>query len=238
MIEPVAVTTFGPMGWKPYAEKGIHSFCQHWPGPVIAYYEDTQPDYQHERLEWRRLWECEGLMPVLDWAKKSPALQGRQPNGDYNYNFNLYKFCRKVFAQVDAGLRHCGQLWWLDADVILLKPIPTDVLDAALANVYTCALFREGFHIESGVVGWDTSHAINNAFMNRYRDLFTSGTILQLPGYHDCWAYMEALTYTKAPYKNLSPEAKGHGPVIKMSPFRALLTHDKGERKFGREQHE
>src|SRR3990167_2898851 len=114
MSKPVAVTTFGPTGWDAYAAEGIASFCTYWPGSVVAYYEDNPPNYQHANLEWRPLWECEGLLSVLKWAKQSPALQGIKPDRKYCYNYNLYKFCRKVFAQVDAGLRHNGQLWWLD----------------------------------------------------------------------------------------------------------------------------
>lgn len=230
MRDLVAVTTFGPSGWESYAKRGLESMTRFWPGRVIAYYEEEIPADAPDGVEWRPLYETEGLLPVLRWANSNPVLKGQVPKG-YSYNFDLFKFCRKVFAQVDAGLQEKCLLYWLDADTRLLAESEVATWAEPLDSVATAYYGRKNFHIESGLVAWDTAHAATPAFLRYYRDLFTNGNILQLKGWHDCWAYMAALHATKTPARDLN-QSGSHAPIGD-TWFRGLIAHDKGKRKFG-----
>lgn len=229
----LAVTTFSAQGWEDYARDGLDSMVRYFPGPIVAYFEEDQPEQPWgERVEWRPLLQCLGLSDILDWAWANPVLQGVIPKG-YSYQFDLAKFCRKVFVQADAAARFHGWLWWLDADTRLLKPIPPGLAPSLLKDDCTAAMGRIGFHIESGVVLWNTAHPDSERFFKRYQELFLTGEILGLPGWHDCWAYQKALRDTGARNKNLTPGLRGMQPVIDQSPFKGLLDHNKGMRKYG-----
>lgn len=232
MPDLIAVTSFGPTGWDAYAKRGIGTFVKHFPGKVIVYIEDEVPANEWgDSVEWRNLFDVPGCLETLNWAQRNPTLCGIAPKG-YTYNYDLNKFCRKVFAQVDAARRFKGLMYWLDADVRLLKDIPAEELEAPLRDVYTCFFGRAGFHVESGVVGWDTRAAINALFMDYYEGLFLNGNILQLPGFHDCWAYMATLSRIRPSHRNLSPYAKRVSAPIGQDYFRGYVAHDKGKRKF------
>lgn len=228
----LAVTSFSQAGWESYAERGIKSFCKNFPGKIAAYYEDDPPAFNHPKLEWRPLYEVDGLSNVLRWAKENPALKGKLPSGEYCYNYDLYKFCRKVFAQVDAGLGFNGVMYWLDADSYFTRKVPAKLLRNIIEGYYTAAPFRTGFHIESGLVVWDTAHEKNVEFMDAYKLLYTRGDILQLPGFHDCWAYQAAIGVTGVTWKNLSPGGKRMEDVMHLTPLAKYFKHDKGILKY------
>ena len=235
MPDVMAVTSFSQAGWETYAETGLKSFCDNFPGDIAVYYEDEAPEFKHRKIIYRPLYEVEGLREVLAWAKESPVLQGRMPGGEYCYNFDLYKFCRKVFAQVHAALTFNGILYWLDADAQLVRKVSKKQLVDMLEGTYTAAPFRKGWNIESGLVCWDTRHEKNEDFMKAYRGLFTGGTILQLQGFHDCWAYQAALKMSGAPWRDLSPGAQRIEDVMLRTPLAGYLHHDKGIRKYVKE---
>ena len=234
----IAVTTFSVRGWEDYGREGMETFIAHFPGKIIAYHEDDQTEFPDGggKVEWRPLLNCEGLDSVLQWCFANPVLQGVRPEGEYSYQFDCYKFCRKVFAQVDAGLRFWGWMWWLDADSRLLKDVPDTLIRDILKTDCTGAMGRLGFHIESGVVVWNTAHPECDKFLRRYRELFLTGEICGLPGWHDCWAYQKALRDTHTSNKNLTPAARGTMPVMELSPFNGYIEHDKGLRKYARQK--
>lgn len=228
-----AVTTFGAAGWEAYAKDCLRTVVAHWPGEIVAYYEDEIPQNNFgSRVEWKPLYEVEKLIDVLTWAKQNPVLQGLLPYG-YSYNFDLYKFCRKVFAQFDTALNFQGILYWLDADCEILRPVPENLLIEQLKDTYTGYYGRRRFHIESGIIGWDTRHITNRAFMHAYRDLYISGNILQLKGWHDCWAYMSALRQVNPPNRDWNSE--GTKTPIGAHWEKDYIIHHKGARKYSRE---
>ena len=230
---PLAVTSFSAKGFSDYARTGLETMAAFWPGKIVVYYEYDKPDFpDNGKIEWRNLMADQGLLKVLEWAQGSPCLRGALPDGRHNYNFDLYKFCRKVFAQADALERHNGVVYWLDADTRLLKPLEPKWLEGLLHGKYTAAMFRKNSHIESGVVAWDTRHKEHGAFISAYRGLYQSGNILHLPGFHDCWAYEEALRHSGGASHNWSPDASGVQETVPQSPLAGYLEHLKGNRKM------
>ena len=236
MSECVAVTSFSPAGWTDYAEEGVRSFCENWPGRVIAYYEKDKPAFTHEKLTYRNLFDQTELLSVLSWCERNPVLQGRMPNGKYNYNFNIYKFCRHVFAVSHAAVGKDGRyVFWLDADVRIKKPVPEEFLSLLFeGDAYTVRLYRgPASHTESGFQGFDTSMEINSAFMNIWRELYIEGTVIALPyGFHDCWSYDHMVKFTRVRAANLTPQLTAIGPAFKHSSLDEYMTHEKGINKY------
>ena len=198
---------------------------------MVVYYEETPPEFiENPACEFRDLFHDEQLLSVLRWCKANPVLQGRMPSG-YSYNFDIFKFCRKVFALADAALREKDLVFWLDADSRLLKPITTEFLEGLLADVYCGFMGRKGYHIESSIVGVDTRHEINERFMQRYRQLYETGEILWVKGWHDCWAFMSVCAQLNVQTRNWTPDAEGTCDPIKLGPWAGMVTHLKGPRK-------
>ena len=235
MTSLTAVTSFGPNGWGEYAEAGIRSFCDYWPGRVIAYHENDQPSFKHEKLTYRNLFEQGDLLQVLLWCEKNPVLRGQMPGDKYVYHFDIYKFCRHVFAVSDAALRDGGYVFWLDADVRITKSIPAKfIVDLFEGNAYTVRLYRgPKAHTESGFQGFDTSQPINETFMKLWRELYTEGTVLALPyGYHDCWSYDHMVKFGRVRVANLTPQLTSIGPAFKHSALKEYMIHEKGSKKY------
>lgn len=232
----VAVTSFSQSGWNEYAKEGVESFCKYWPGKVIAYFEDDPPDYEHEKLIYRNLYEQPDLAKVLAWCKKNPVLQGEMPGGHYNYHFNIYKFVRHVFAISHSALRDERYVFWLDADVRIQKEVPVKFLeDMFKDDVYTVHLGRNKTHTESGFQGFDTSNLVNNRFMMMWKDMYLNGAVLALPyGWHDCWSYDYLLRTVFPKTNNLTPEINGSGPTFSRSPLAEYMIHLKGAWKHAK----
>ncbi len=228
---PIAVTSFGPEGFTDYGRVGLETFCKYWPGKIIAYHESDEPDFKHENLEYVDLFADAELMRVLRWANENSVLRGRMPEG-YNYHYDLNKFSRKVFAFSDACLKHGDLVFWLDADTRLLEPVTVEFLASLMAGNYCGVLARKDFHIESGIVGVNSKLPINGRFMRRYRELYTSGQVLQLKGWHDCWAFMCVLNELKPECANWSPGAESGSNALALSPWVGKAVHLKGRKKY------
>ncbi len=233
MTEIMAVTSFGAKGFEDYGREGLTSFVRHWPGNIAVYYENAIPDFPHsDKIIWRKLYQDMALVRVLEWARRSPAMQGVMPDGGYNYNNDLYKFCRKVFAVTHAAQDFKGLLFWLDADVKMHANVPATLLERLMKDVYTCYMGRKQYHSECSFVGYDTKHEQSQNFMEHFRWIYTSGAVLSLHGFHDCWAYDYCRGKTGVPARNLTPKGKLIEDVMPMTELAKYMVHLKGRDKY------
>ena len=234
--EIVAVTTFSEKNFAEYARLSLELFAEYWPTKVIAYFEgETLPDFRHEKIEYRPFYSIPGVPEFLTACSLIPALQGIRWDGVYDYNLDVFKFCRKVFAQVNVGLQHKGLMFWLDADVRLKKSVPEEFLNSLLENVYTCYLGRADrhpFYTETGFLGFDTTHTINQKFMSVYDRIYKSGAGIELKGRHDCYVYDIVREQSSAPGRNLA-EGTGGIHVMPQTILAEYMEHLKGARKTG-----
>lgn len=151
--------------------------------------------------------------------------------GHYDFRFDANKFCRKVFAQ-DAVFDEDQHVFWFDADCILKKPIPSELL-VLLVELPFAYLGRSGAatYTETGWLGFNTQHPDFNAFRAKYLPYFTTGRIFsQLKGWHDCIAFdyaREGITGN-----NLTPRGSAMNNVIQDSAMGKYVAHLKGPRKF------
>jgi len=225
----IAVTSFGPAGYKLYGKACLESLLRHFPGKVIAYVEEAIPE-KDAKLEVRDFYSIPGVSEYLSKLKKKPGTDGVGPDG-YDYRFDAYKFCRKVFCQ-DHVFDEDQYVYWFDGDCVVLKSFPEDFLKSLVVLPFAY-LGRNGkdAYTETGWLGFNTRHSDFPLFRSRYLSYFTSGRIFsQLKGWHDCIAFDFARQGING--RNLSPDGHGMGNVLPKTVLGAYMVHNKGDRKF------
>ena len=227
-----AVTTFSKQNYDDYARKLLES-AKLWPDTLIAYVEEPLKDY--ENVEYRDFWgiELPGKVKIADYLKeiKKMGLDGGDP---YDYNKDVYKFCRKVFVQYDFLKNLKERAFWLDADIQIKKPIQIDFLNSLFDGWPICYLGRNGFYSECSFVGFDMSKKEMVQFLADYTSLFTTGVITNLKWWHDCAAFDFARQKHSYFGSNLSKFYEpGRGlHVFPDSVLGEYMTHNKGQRKY------
>ena len=230
-MEPTLITSFSQEGYEQYARAGLESFVKHWPGKIVVYYEQTRPEFDDPKIEWRNLFDDQDCVALCAWTMSVPFLCGDMPDGAFNYHYNLHKFGRKGFAILDSLARDKGHVFWFDADTMMLKDIPQHFLADMLDGVYTCYLGREDApHSETGFVGWNTGDPANDLFVKAWRSMYVDKTVLALPGFHDCWSYDHLVRNLDVTANNLTPDAVG-ADVFPQSPIGEYAVHHKGPAK-------
>ena len=84
------ITTFGEEYYEKYGRECLASLVKYWPGKIVAYYEDNAPDEFTDKVEYRNLMEQKELKRLLGWLRAMPLLQGKMPDGKYQYHYNAY----------------------------------------------------------------------------------------------------------------------------------------------------
>jgi hypothetical protein len=215
----IAVTTFSKTGYIVYTECPI--------------------DIEHEKIEVRDFFQIPNVQNFLQYLKNVPLAQGHVPGG-YNYNYDLWRFSRKVFAQYDVLKDYKGKVFWLDADLYFRKPVPEKYLNDLFEDKPLVFLGREGFYTETGFVGFDTEYDGFKNFLDCYIGCLQKGTVFTLKRWHDCEIFDWARKQVGYNEKNLSPFFKipddkkmslEELDVIHRSGLGEYIIHFKGKRK-------
>lgn len=222
----IGITSFSKEGFDEYGHNFLKSI-DNWPGKIIVYLE-SPIDFEHPKLEKRNFFAIEGASNFLSNIESEPKLRGRV-DGGYNYNFDVWKFCRKMFCQFDA-FKEGGKVFWLDGDTEITKPIPKKFLEDLFDGQHLVLFGREGFYTETGFVGFDTDHIDFTLFVRRYIQTLKNGTFYTLEGWHDCYCLDWA---REGKGRDLTKGwAKGDDlHVIPKSDLGQYLIHRKGKRK-------
>lgn len=235
----LVVTSFSEKGYNLYGKRFLESFVENWPCDVVVYSEDWEfIEFDHDRVYYRNLMECFGIQAFLSYCDRAPIFQGMTPVG-YNYNFDAKKFCLKFFAQVDALQKHKGKVIWLDADSVTLKPLTEEFIDGIFADACVTYLGRQGFHSESGVVGFNAEASGFVDFVGKYTECYRKGLIFTLPRWHDCAALDWAIEQSGVKTNNLSSHWK-LGDDLDVLPTTVLgeyIKHFKGNKKRAKGLH-
>ena len=228
----LAITSFSKKGYDLYGRRLLESFVQNWPSDIVVYYEEL-PDFQHEKVSYKPLMEVFGMKAFLSYCDRNESFRGRTVFG-YNYNLDARKFSHKVFAQFDALKTNKGKVIWLDADSVIKKPVPEEFVDGLFEGRSLVYLGREGFHCESGFVGFDVSHGDFDEFFERYENCYRRGQIFKLHRWHDCEALEWAIQQSKIKVTNLSPFWKIGDDLEVMSKtvLGEYIEHFKGRKKL------
>jgi len=207
----LAITTFAPKHWEFYARICVERMVKLWPGPIRVYFEGSAPPAL-EGIEAR----------PLDCVDRTEFLKRNVPNRP-GFLWDAKRFCHKVFAQLDA-MKDGEPFWWIDADVFIFKKVPKELLEQ---NDLVTFLGRSSY-TETGLVGFNPKHSEFKWFEDRYRSMYTNGTIFSLDHWTDCHAFDYARIERG---ENLTPHGRGFDNVMKSSKFGAHMAHFKGPRK-------
>jgi len=233
----ICVTTFSDLGYKTYGKLCLTSFLKYWPCKIIVYFETIEPDLKDERIEYRRLFNIPGLPQFLEYVKSVPAAQGKFQEG-YSYCHDVWKFCRKSFAQWDVLQSYKGKVFWIDADIETTKKVSELFLIKLFKGKGLCFLGREGFFTETGFIGFDTEADKFQEFLSAYINVYKKGKLFSLKYWHDCSAFDYAVKSSEIGYRNLSSfyEQKENPTdrdinVFPRSSLGKVMVHRKGKRK-------
>lgn len=229
------VTTTNAEGWDQTGRRMAQSFVERWTDEahLTVYAEGFDVDV--EGISARRL-------PI--WLDAFKEKWGGDPKHTgfrrqlYDYRFDAVKFAHKVAALTDFGCGlDDGVMIWLDADTFTHADVTPKWLDGLFpAPSYIAWLDRQNSHPECGFVMFRCSHKYHHQFMEAFRELYVSGSVLGLPETHDSFA-LQHLVGVKVwnrmiePPVSLSGETRWHHPFVS-GPLGACLDHMKGPRKF------
>lgn len=216
------VTTYNPKHWDAYVARNLESMaavCE-----VVCYTEEDEMPSM-DGVVFRDLWAVPGAADVILEADKFPPACGWF-DGAYDYNHDVFKFCRKVFAVADAAEEYTDLLVWLDSDVEITNP-EID-WEAVIGDAPLAIYQRENYHSELGVIvfRWEKCRAI----IEEWRALYTSRGIYRLKGWHDCWAMDHILSKSNVKPRNLTRNVGLE--VVSKSVLGPYLRHDKGPGKL------
>ena len=222
------VTSFSKEGYQLYGRVCLESFVKHWPCEIVVFYE-TQPNFSHEKIEYRDLFDIEGIRPFLEHLNSVDGADGVL-DGHYDYRFDASRFCRKVFA-VDSVFDEDDIVFWLDADTVTFKEIPEDFLKDLVKNDPFCYLGRSNFCSETGFVGFNTKHPDFYPFRERYLPTYTSGGFMSLRTWEDAVVFDHARSGLKGNDLNHTM-LQGVDHVWPHTVLGKYMEHMKGGRKL------
>lgn len=217
----MAVTSFNP-GKQPYGIRCLEGLVKHFPGKVVAYLEGGS----FHGVECKDFFSIPGVNEYLEKIKRTSGSDGNAGNG-YDYRFDTSKFCRKVFAQ-DAAFDLDKEVFWFDADCVILKDIPAEFLLGLIKDVPFAYLGRKTY-TETGWLGFNTAHPEFAKFRAKYLNCFLTGRIFSMPEWHDCYAFDYARWGIKG--NDLSPGARGVEHVLLKSVLSQYMDHTKGPKR-------
>jgi hypothetical protein len=228
------VTTYDPKTWDLFARDNIKSFVEHIDAEVVVYHEIERTI---EGTDERNLFQVPGLQKFLEMIQHFLPARGRfieRGKPSYNYNYDAWKFCRKVFAIADAA-EDMDYLIWLDADVEVFKPITKELIKTLIGDDAIALFQREQMHPECGVIIFNMRHPLVKQGIDRWVALYREGHVFKIPmGWHDCWTLQAMIDGMELDVSNLSPQLTDSIDVINNSMLSAYLRHDKGNRKYAR----
>ena len=205
------VTSMNRRIYRDYGENMLTSFVENWPeGRLTVYTEDGALPFVHDRVEYKNFWDIPGAEQFTRSLETFPIFRGNV-DGQYNYRYNVYGFSKKVFAWMDAVDGYEGYLFWIDADVQTLKPIPGALLEDWMQGNFMCVMRRKGWHLCSSFFGIDCMHSFTLSFMQQYYSLWITGKFLGLEQWDDAFVLERALEQIPG-VKDIAEAHDGDGP--------------------------
>lgn len=235
------VTSFSEEGYELCGKRMLETFTENVDAPIVVYYEtETPPDFEHENVTYRSLSDVPAVMPILMAMKVFPAMQGIF-RGKRHYTHDIYRFCRKIFAECDAAAQHEGILVWVDSDTVWEAPLSIDWVEDLFKEresdgltPFCCVMRRPTWNICTSFVAWDLEHEQSLPFWQRYYDMLVSGGFLVMPSWDDTFLLQELLRGMELDVKDLAESYElEDGPVNVFDVvFEGVARHLKGNKKY------
>lgn len=228
------VTSFSAKGFEEYGARFVETFRTFWPAEVALYVvsEDWLPiPYWHLSASPAA---SDFLLRHQDSARAkgtAPEQMVREKRGSYNFRFDAYRFCKKVFAiDLIAKEVKTGKLFWVDGDVETFAEVPLDLLAKILpAGHAVSCLDRGHYHSECGFVGYDLDHPACRPFIEAFAALYGSDEVFNLGEWHDSWVFDWLRRKMSVPTFAIPHNSRSH-PFVN-SDLGHYMDHKKGRRK-------
>lgn len=233
------ITSFSNAGYEQYGKRFLETFLENCKENIIVYYEGIKPELESEQIEYRNLWRVRDCWEMVMKLKGHPVMCG-EADGNYNYRYNAYTFCRKVFAVCDAAKQaKSDTLVWIDADMVVLNKIPKNYISKLRPDKDTRIVYvgRPGWHSECGFVAYYNVRTKEmKAFFQMFRDVYRSGMFVYLQEWHDCYVFDAVRRFTDVKCYNIAedvPADEEHliHPMCHVPKLAKYFDHMKGARK-------
>lgn len=249
------VTSFSSEGFEQYGRRFITSFDKHWPAEVgmIVYDEvggkTVVGTGSSDRFFYAKdLYAVYGMADFIERHKNANHVKGREyfpgqkswkpkcVREGYNFRYDAWKFCRKVFAvqEVTRWLgREYNRLIWIDADVVVNRSPPPHFFDTVFTKGTDIAYLgrRDGYHSECGFVAYNINDPGVREFIRLFAEVYNGDEFFALDEWHDSWVFdwlRDKLAPGLVRFRNLSPDMRGH---VFDKTFGSWMRHNKGDLK-------
>jgi len=160
---------------------------------------------------------------------------GRKLEGSSKaFKWKAIKFAHKTFAIfAEAKQQVDNTVVWLDADVLMHKPVTTEYLNELFPKDKAISyLGRPEAYDECGLMSYNLKHEFTREFLNKFEQEYLNG-LEHLRETHDSWVFYQLrLSYEDQElFNNLNPN-----PIDNKSPFNnsginEYMVHTKGKNK-------
>lgn len=210
-----AITSFGPEGYKVYAKRMLEDWVKYSSVPLIAYVEE-EGNYP---VESRLLWDVPNVKAYV---------QNTSPSE--NYRYDVHKFCRKSFVQIQALREFNEPVFWFDADIVLNGKLPN--LAPFIENTFIAYMGRKNFYPCSSFVGFNV-HEDRSKFVDAYEAIYLTGSIYDIPEWHDAYVFDYVRKKTKVASRDIAKDTGAAGSSNVFDLVFPMGHHKKGLRKYG-----
>lgn len=212
-------------GWREYGRNMVRTFVEHWPteATLEVYAEGFDVDVSAPNVIERRLpgwhddWKSQHANNA-DAHGRNTARFGkiaRMKGKGYDYRRDCVRFSHKVAALTDAALNRLswpdgdGARWLImaDADLVTHAPVTIEWLRSLVIDpsFYLAWLDRLNWYPECGFVIFREDHPAHPWFMERFRDLYQTGGVFDLPETHDSFVLQQLVIESVSRGKFPSP---------------------------------
>lgn len=182
------VTSMSPEGYKLYGRNFLEGYSRFGKHTLWCYVEEKPLNYpQHKLIEYRNLFEVPGCLDYLHMLRDTNRSK-------LDWRRDLFKFCRKMFAQIHVLTSHRGKVFWMDSDVNLRKSVNIKEYEDLLEKYYIVYMGRrmpagEYCHPCTSFVGWNTlATAHHEIFIRAYANVLDE-EVFTLPEWHDAYVF-------------------------------------------------
>lgn len=210
------MTSFGPEGYKQYGEKFLKSWLSHSDLELVVYVEEKGK--YPKGPEYRNLWD---IPYVKEWVENTDPVN--------DFRWNIHRFVRKAFVQIQELKEANGLLCWIDSDIVIREPITAKSFKCRLGDAYLHYMGRENYHPCTSFIAFNCSSPENEVFLKAYESIYMTGEVLKLDEWHDAFVFDHVRKTSGVSSKNLSRWGKPVENVFdKVFPF---AHHKKGNLK-------
>lgn len=215
------VTTFNRAGFELYGRRMVETQAKHWPAavPLVLYAEGFHTPGSRD-------------LSAIRWLQDFKFRNRERHVSDFRYD--AVRFAHKTAAVIDSGLSDPDRyLIWADGDTFTHADLPLAVLRDWVpeTNQYISWLWRGHMYPECGFYILDTLHRQHRQLMERWRWLYETDAVYNLPEQHDSFVLAHLVKEMGLGWKSLSGGFENAGHPFVNGPLGSYMDHLKGPRK-------